>query len=99
MISAVWKMSGFRRKHVNTSLTTDQFTLLKVQLLLARGNLTTVAETKYSFLCFCLFSMGLVTHLVCLQGFALHVEVPDFSSQVVSGEQVATTMAELDVRH
>lgn len=45
------------------------------------------------------FHTGLVTHLVCLQGFALHVEVPDFGSQVVSGEQVATTMAELDVRH
>lgn len=38
-----------------------------------------------------------VTHLVCLQGLALHVEVPDFGSQVVSGEQVTSTVAELDV--
>lgn len=37
------------------------------------------------------------THLVCLQGLALHVEVPDFSSQVVSGEQVAATVAELNI--
>lgn len=43
--------------------------------------------------------MQSVTHLVRLQGLALHVEVPDFGSQVVSGEQVATTVAELDVRH
>lgn len=39
------------------------------------------------------------TNLVCLQGLVLHVEVPDFGSQVVSGEQVTTTVAELDVRH
>lgn len=43
--------------------------------------------------------MWAVTHLVCLQGFALHVEIPDFGSQVVSGEQVATAVAKLDVRH
>lgn len=43
--------------------------------------------------------MWSVTHLVCLQGLALHVEVPDFGSQVVSGEQVATAVAELDVGH
>lgn len=40
-----------------------------------------------------------VTHLVRLQGLALHVEVPDFGSQVVSGKQVAAAVAELDVRH
>lgn len=39
------------------------------------------------------------THLVRLQGFALHVEVPHFGGQVVSGEQVTATMAELDIRH
>ena len=40
-----------------------------------------------------------VTHLVRLQGLALHVEVPDFGGQVVPGEQVAAAVAELDVRH
>lgn len=40
-----------------------------------------------------------VTHLVRLQGLALHIEVPDFGSQVVSGEQIAAAVAELDVRH
>lgn len=40
-----------------------------------------------------------IMNLVCLQGLALHVEVPDFGSQVVSGEQVATAVAELDIRH
>ena len=39
------------------------------------------------------------THLVGLQGLALHIEVPDFGGQVVSGEQVATAVAELDVGH
>lgn len=40
-----------------------------------------------------------VTHLICLQGLALHVKVPDFGSQVVSGEQVATAMAKLYIWH
>lgn len=50
---------------------------------------------------FCTFLFPFLsgTHLVRLQGLALHVEVPDFGGQVVSGEQVAAAVAELNVRH
>lgn len=37
--------------------------------------------------------------LIYLHWFVLHVEVPDFSSEVVSGEQVASTVTELYIRH
>lgn len=55
-------------------------------------------------MCFLYFNTPLVfflshTHLVRLQWLALHVEVPDFGGQVVSGEQVAAAVAELDIRH
>lgn len=39
------------------------------------------------------------THLVGLHWALLHVEVPYFDSQVVSGEQITSTMAELNIRN
>ena len=40
-----------------------------------------------------------LSNLVRLQGLALHVEVPDLGGQVVPGQQVASAVAELYVRH
>lgn len=40
-----------------------------------------------------------VTHLVGLHWALLHVEVPYFDSQVVSGEQITSTMAKLNIRN
>jgi len=39
------------------------------------------------------------THLVGLHWALLHVKVPHFDSQVVSGEQITSTMAELNIRN
>lgn len=39
------------------------------------------------------------THLVGLHWALLHVKVPYFDSQVVSGEQITSTMAELNIRN
>ena len=38
-------------------------------------------------------------YLVCLHGALVHVQVPHLGGEVVSGQQVASTVAELDVRH
>lgn len=46
-----------------------------------------------------MFVMLTHTHLVGLQGLALHVQVPHLGSQIVSGEQVAPAVAELDIGH
>lgn len=38
-------------------------------------------------------------YLVCLHGALVHVQVPHLGGEVVSGQQVASTVAEFDVRH
>lgn len=38
-------------------------------------------------------------HLVGLYGPRLHVQVPDFDREVISGEHVPATVAELHIRH
>ncbi len=43
------------------------------------------------------YSVHLWTHLVCLNGSILHVEIPDFDRQVVSGHHVAAVVTELHV--
>ncbi len=47
---------------------------------------------------FCL-SMAAVTDLICLHWPVLHVEIPDFDRQIVTGHHVASTVAELDIRN
>lgn len=42
--------------------------------------------------------MATVTDLICLYWPGLHVEIPDFDRQVVTGHHVASTVAELDIR-
>lgn len=41
----------------------------------------------------------LLPHLIRLHGALVHVKVPHLGGEVVSGQQVASTVAELDVRH
>lgn len=38
-------------------------------------------------------------HLICLHWALVHVKVPHLGGEVVSGQQVASAVAELDVRH
>lgn len=39
------------------------------------------------------------SHLICLHWALVHVKVPHLGGEVVSGQQVASAVAELDVRH
>lgn len=41
----------------------------------------------------------LLPHLICLHWALVHVKVPHLGGEVVSGQQIASTVAELDVRH
>lgn len=41
----------------------------------------------------------MVVYVDRLDGFRLHVDVPDAEGEVVAGEDVATILGELDVRH
>lgn len=38
-------------------------------------------------------------HLIGLQGFAFHVQVPDLHCQVIPGHQITSAVAELDIRN
>lgn len=40
-----------------------------------------------------------ILHLIRLHRALVHVKVPHLGGEVVSGQQVASTVAELDVRH
>lgn len=41
----------------------------------------------------------LILHLIRLHRALVHVKVPHLGGEVVSGQQVASTVAELDIRH